>query len=63
LTVIGPLPDYFNGIHNGKPFPHTTAWNLPDSFWGGEPNPPPGTPPEEEDGLLEAWDRELELHY
>src|SRR4051794_17271566 len=31
-----------------KPFPHTTAWNLPDSFWDGEPDPPPGTPVEEE---------------
>lgn len=47
----------------GRPFPHTTAWNLPDSFWGGEPDPPPGTPPEEEDRLMEAWDRELEQRY
>ncbi|WP_406698028.1 SMI1/KNR4 family protein [Singulisphaera sp. Ch08] len=46
-----------------KPFPHTTAWNLPESFWGGEPDPPPGTTLEEEDRLMEAWDRELEAHY
>src|SRR5690242_2351707 len=39
-----------------QPFPHTTAWNLPESFWDGEPNPPPGTPLEEEDRLMEAWD-------
>ena len=46
-----------------KPFPHATAWNLPESFWDGEPDPPPGTPLEEEDRLMEAWDRELEAHY
>ena len=46
-----------------RPFPHTTSWNLPESFWDGEPDPPPGTPPEEEDRLMEAWDRELEAHY
>jgi hypothetical protein len=46
-----------------KPFPHSTAWNLPESFWDGEPAPPPGTPLEEEDRLMEAWDREMEAHY
>jgi hypothetical protein len=46
-----------------KPFPHSTAWNLPESFWHGEPDPPPGTPLEEEDRLMDAWDRELETHY
>jgi hypothetical protein len=46
-----------------KPFQHTTAWNLPETFWDGEPNPPPDIPPEEEDRLMEAWDRELEAHY
>src|SRR3954471_3790250 len=43
-----------------QPFPHVTAWNLPESFWEGQPGPPPGTPPEEEDRLWEAWDRLLE---
>lgn len=47
----------------GQPFPHTTAWNLPDSFWDGEPDLPQGTPSEVEDRLMEAWDRELEQHY
>lgn len=47
----------------GRPFPHTTTWNLRDSFWEGEPDPPPGTPPEDEDRLMEAWDRQLERHY
>jgi hypothetical protein len=46
-----------------KPFQHTTEWNLPESFWDGEPNPPPDIPLEEEDRLMEAWDRELEAHY
>jgi hypothetical protein len=46
-----------------KPFPHVTAWNLPMSFWSGEPDPAPDTPLEEEDRLMEAWDRELEAHY
>src|SRR3954471_13202596 len=27
----------------GKPFPHTAAWNLPGSFWDGEPDWPPDT--------------------
>jgi hypothetical protein len=46
-----------------KPFPHTTAWNLPDSFWQKEPNPPVGTPVEEEDRLYEAWDKVLVENY
>jgi hypothetical protein len=45
-----------------KPFPHTSAWNLPESFWEGEPKTPPDIPLEE-DRLMEAWDRELEAHY
>ena len=44
----------------GRPFPHTTAWNLPDSFWAGEPDWPPDTPIEEQDRMMDAWDRELE---
>ena len=43
-----------------KPFPHVAAWNPPESFWQGEPDPPPGTPSEEEDRLWEAWDEVLE---
>jgi hypothetical protein len=46
-----------------KPFPHRAAWNLPESFWEGEPDPPPGTPPDEEDRLWEAWDERLEEQY
>jgi hypothetical protein len=46
-----------------KPFLHVTAWNLPVSFWGGEPYPPPGTAPGVEDGLWEAWDKVLEDRY
>jgi hypothetical protein len=46
-----------------KPFRHTTAWNLPESFWGGEPDWSSDTPIEEQDRLMEAWDRELEAHY
>jgi hypothetical protein len=46
-----------------KPFPHTTAWNLPASFWDGEPDWSPDTSIEEQDRLMEAWDRELEAHY
>jgi hypothetical protein len=46
-----------------KPFPHTPAWNVSESFWLGEPDPPEGTPLEEVDRLWEAWDRELEEHY
>jgi hypothetical protein len=47
----------------GRPFPHTTAWNLPDSFWAGEPDWPPDTPIEEQDRMMDTWDRELEAHY
>ena len=46
-----------------QPFPHVTAWNISESFWQGEPDPPPGTPPEEEDRLWEAWDKVLEERY
>ncbi len=46
-----------------KPFLHTSAWNLPESFWDGEPDWSPDTPIEEQDRLMEAWDRELEAHY
>ena len=46
-----------------KPFQHTTSWNLPDSFWDGEPDCPPDASIEEQDRLMEAWDRELEAHY
>jgi len=46
-----------------EPFPHVEAWNLPEEFWCKEPDPPSDTPPEEEDGILEAWDIELMEHY
>jgi hypothetical protein len=46
-----------------RPFPHEGPWNLPDSFWRREPDPPPETTPEEEDRMMEAWDRELEENY
>ena len=46
-----------------QPFPHVAAWNVSESFWDGEPDPPPGTPPEEEDRLWEAWDEVLEVSY
>jgi SMI1 / KNR4 family (SUKH-1) len=46
-----------------KPFTHTGAWNLPESFWDGEPETTPDTPLEDEDTLWEAWDRELDAHY
>lgn len=46
-----------------EPFTHTRAWNLPPEFWEGQPNPPPGTPIEEEDRLMEEWDRQEEKHY
>jgi hypothetical protein len=46
-----------------RPFPHATEWNLPDSFWQKLPNPPPDISLQEEDKLMEAWDRELEHHY
>lgn len=47
----------------GRPFPHATAWNLPDSFWAGRPDWSPDTPVEEQDRLMAAWDREVERHY
>jgi hypothetical protein len=46
-----------------KRFPHADAWNLPDSFWEREPDPPPDISLEEEDRMMEAWDRELEANY
>ena len=58
--VVVPEPP---ALSSSKPFPHTTAWNLPDSFWDGEPDWPPDAPIEEQDRLMEAWDRELVTHY
>jgi hypothetical protein len=46
-----------------KPFPHATDWNLPDTFWDNQPDPSPDMPIEEEDRLMEAWDKELEQTY
>jgi len=46
-----------------REFPHRTAWNLPDNFWREEPNPPPGTPTDEENRLLERWDQRLNESY
>lgn len=46
-----------------KPFPLTNAWNLPDTFWQQEPDPPEGTPVDEEDQLREAWNARLESEY
>jgi len=48
---------------SSRPFPHVIAWNLPESFWEQEPDPPPGLPVDEEDMLWEAGDEELEKHY
>jgi len=44
-------------------FPHQEAWNLPESFWERRPNPGPETSIEEEDRLMEAWDKELDVYY
>ncbi len=46
-----------------KPFQHTTAWNLPDTFWDGQPDWGADAPVEEQDRLMEAWDQELEARY
>ena len=46
-----------------EPFPYIEAWNLPKEFWSKEPDPPPGTPLEEEDRMMAAWDQELIEQY
>jgi hypothetical protein len=46
-----------------KKFPHSDAWNLPQTFWAEAPDPGPGTPIEEEDRLNEAWDEKLDALY
>lgn len=46
-----------------RPFTHVEAWNLPESFWQQEPDIPPDMPLEEEDRLVEAWDRVEQEHY
>ncbi|WLQ14449.1 hypothetical protein O5O45_00675 [Hahella aquimaris] len=46
-----------------QPFPHSEAWNLPPSFWEGEPNPEEEDTEEMEDELWEAWDQKLEEQY
>jgi len=46
-----------------QPFRHVTTWNLPESFWQSQPDPPPGITLEDEDKMMVAWDRELEQDY
>lgn len=46
-----------------KPFPHTDEWNLPNSFWEGEPDLDQCENEEQEDELWEAWDKQLEEKY
>lgn len=46
-----------------RPFSHVEAWNLPESFWQQEPDISLDTPPEEEERLLEAWDKIEQEHY
>lgn len=46
-----------------EPFAHTEAWNLPESFWAQEPDPPPGTSAEDEERMQEAWDELVENEY
>jgi hypothetical protein len=44
-------------------FPHTDVWNLPASFWKGEPDPGEDVTEDEEEKLWEAWDEQLEAQY
>lgn len=44
-------------------FPHQDKWNLPDSFWNKMPDPGPDVSEEEEDRMMEEWNKELEQHY
>lgn len=46
-----------------KPFPLERSWNLPHSFWEQQPDPPEGTPIEDEDRMWEAWNTRLENEY
>jgi hypothetical protein len=47
----------------GEPFPLQDRWNLPESFWEEEPNPPDDLSAEEENALWEAWDEKVEAMY
>ena len=44
-------------------FPHQDKWNLPDSFWEKMPDPGPDVSEEEEDRMMEEWDKQLAEHY
>ena len=46
-----------------RPFPHTTAWNLPREFWMARPQADLDTPEDEEDRLWEEWDKILDRDY
>jgi len=46
-----------------QPFKHAKAWNLPTSFWEGEPDPGEDITEKEEAKLWEAWDEKLESEY
>lgn len=58
---LGPWDEQLGDL--SKPFPHTSAWNLPPEFWAEQPDPPDGTPAEEEDRLNEEWDAKLAKSY
>ena len=47
----------------GQPFPHNEAWNLDADFWLEEPDIPEGMPKDEEQRLLNEWDKKLEARY
>jgi hypothetical protein len=46
-----------------KPFVHEVAWNASEDLWAKRPDLPPEMPYEQQDRLMEAWDRELNLCY
>ena len=54
--------EYLVGDLSAK-FPHQDKWNLPDSFWDKMPDPGPDISAEEEDLMMEVWDKQLEEHY
>ncbi|WP_168204035.1 SMI1/KNR4 family protein [Aliikangiella coralliicola] len=53
-TLVGNL---------SKPFPYSSNWNLPDSFWENEPDCDNCESDEEEDALWETWEEQLNEKY
>jgi len=55
--------DFKEDVRPGQPLVHVQAWDLPDSIREQEPDLEPKMSPEEEDRLMEKWDKLRDAAY